>query len=88
MLFRSESNPNPKERESAARFTPPTAEEVIDYCRSRQNGIDPEKFVDFYTSKDWFIGKNKMKDWKSAVRTWEKREAKENPQPERRFFDE
>ena len=84
----SESNPNPKEREGAARFTPPTVEEVGTYCRSRQNGIDPEKFVDFYTSKDWFIGKNKMKDWKSAVRTWEKRDAEENPQPERRFFDD
>lgn len=84
----SNPNPNPKEREGAARFTPPTVEEVRDYCQSRKNGIDPEKFIDFYTSKGWYIGKNKMKDWKSAVRTWEKSEAKETPRPEWRGFDE
>lgn len=51
---------------------PPTVEMVRKYCEERQNGIDPEQFVDFYTSKNWMIGKNKMKDWESAVRTWEK----------------
>ena len=52
---------------------PPTVEMVRKYCEERQNGIDPEQFVDFYTSKGWVIGKNcKMKDWESAVRTWEK----------------
>ena len=81
-------NPNPKEREGAARFTPPTVEEVRDYCQSRSNSVNPETFVDFYTAKGWFVGKNKMKDWKSAVRTWEKREAKETPRPEWRGFDE
>lgn len=55
-----------------SRFKPPTAEEVRAYCISRKNDINAEQFVDFYTAKDWMIGKNKMKDWKAAVRTWEK----------------
>lgn len=53
-------------------FRPPTIEEVTDYCRERGNRVDPEKWLDFYASKGWMIGKNKMKDWKAAVRTWEK----------------
>lgn len=53
-------------------FTPPTADEVREYCTERKNGINAEDFVDFYTSKAWFVGKNKMVDWKAAVRTWER----------------
>lgn len=55
------------------RFTPPSVEEVQAYCSERKNGIDAQTFIDFYESKGWLIGKNKMKDWKAAVRTWEKR---------------
>ena len=54
------------------KFTPPTLEEVKTYCLERDNGIDPEAFIDYYESKGWMVGKNKMKDWKAAVRTWEK----------------
>jgi len=57
---------------TSVRFTPPSVEEVADYCRERGNSVDPQTFVDFYESKGWMIGKNKMKDWKSAVRTWER----------------
>lgn len=53
-------------------FTPPTVSEVRDYCRERKNRVDPQRFVDFYTSKGWMVGKTKMKDWRAAVRTWEK----------------
>jgi len=53
-------------------FIPPTVQEVTAYCQERNNAVDPERFIDFYTSKGWMVGKNKMKDWKSAVRTWEK----------------
>lgn len=53
-------------------FTPPSLQEVIVYCLERKNGIDSQKWHNFYTAKDWMIGKNKMKDWKAAVRTWEK----------------
>lgn len=55
------------------RFTPPTVDEVRAYCRERGNNVDAEKFVDFYTAKGWKVGKNPMKDWKAAVRTWERR---------------
>lgn len=56
------------------RFVPPTVDEVRDYCIERGNGIDPQRFIDHYTSNGWMVGKNKMKDWKAAVRTWEQRE--------------
>ena len=52
-------------------FIPPTLQEVKAYCQERNNGVNPEKWHDFYTSKNWYIGKNKMVDWKAAVRTWE-----------------
>nr|DAJ85704.1 MAG TPA: hypothetical protein [Bacteriophage sp.] len=58
--------------EKAERFVPPDANQVQEYCDSRNNGIDAQTFVDFYTSKGWMVGKNKMKDWKAAVRTWER----------------
>lgn len=57
-------------------FKPPTVDDVRAYCTERGNGVDPQSFVDFYESKGWMIGKNKMKDWKAAVRTWERSETK------------
>lgn len=51
-------------------FIPPTPADVGAYCREKGYDIDPEAFVDFYTSKGWMIGKNKMSDWRAAVRTW------------------
>lgn len=68
----------------ARRFTPPTLEEVENYVRERGASVDAQKFIDFYMSKGWMIGKNPMKDWKAAVRTWEKREdtgKNSNPTP-------
>lgn len=61
----------------ATRFTPPTVEEVAAYCLERKNHVDPQRFVDFYAAKGWMVGKNRMKDWKAAVRTWEQREGQE-----------
>ena len=60
----------------AKRFISPTVDEVAAYCQERGNGIDPEAFVDFYASKGWMVGKNPMKDWKAAVRTWERSEGR------------
>lgn len=54
------------------RFRKPTITEINDYCQERNNGIDAEMFFDFYESKGWKIGKYPMKDWKAAVRTWER----------------
>lgn len=62
------------------RFVPPTVEEVEAYCLERKNGIDAEAFVAFYDSKGWKVGKDPMKNWKSAVITWEKKR-KEHPIP-------
>lgn len=55
-------------------FSPPTEEEVAQYCRERNNGVDASSFVNFYASKGWVVGKSPMKDWKAAVRTWERRD--------------
>ena len=63
---------NTKVKEGGKRFAPPTVDEVALYCQERGNQVDPDAFVNFYTSKGWMVGKNKMKDWKAAVRTWEK----------------
>lgn len=59
------------------RNIPPLIDDVKDYCKERNNGVDPNVWYDFYSSKNWMIGKNKMTDWKAAVRTWE---AKRNQQ--------
>jgi hypothetical protein len=64
------------------RFVPPTLEEVQEYCFERGNNVDAETFVDFYSSKGWMVGKNKMKDWKAAVRTWERKEQKPPNKPQ------
>ena len=58
---------------SRLRFTPPTLESIKSYCDHRNNNIDPQQFYDFYESKGWMIGKNKMKDWKACIRTWERK---------------
>ena len=50
----------------------PTVEEVAAYCRERGNSVDAQRFVDFYTSKGWRIGKEPMRDWRACVRTWER----------------
>jgi hypothetical protein len=61
------------------RFKPPTVEEVRDHCQQKGSLVDPERFVAFYESKGWMVGKNKMKSWKSAITTWEKRHADTRP---------
>lgn len=66
------------------RFHPPTAEEVQAYCLERENGIDAQRFIDYYESNGWKVGKNPMKNWKAAVRTWESKEKK----PKAQTFEE
>ena len=55
-------------------FIPPTLEDVQAYCKERKNDVDAERFINHYTSNGWLVGRNKMKDWKAAVRTWERSE--------------
>lgn len=66
------------------RFTPPTVDQVKAYCQERGNSINPQHFVDFYETRGWMAGKNKMKDWKAAIRTWERNNI---AQPERKEAD-
>ena len=78
---------NIKEKESKKKsadkphrsFVPPTVEEVSEYCKKRENGVDAQAFVDFYASKGWMVGKTKMKDWQASVRTWERRNSGRAP---------
>lgn len=65
------------EQKKSAAFVPPTVAEVDAYNKERRNGLDAQQFVDFYESKGWKVGAVKMKDWRAAVRTWEKRHAEE-----------
>ena len=62
-----------KEKDKKKSFLKPTVDDVKAYCQERGNKVDPYQFVDFYESKGWKVGNQPMKDWKAAVRTWEKR---------------
>lgn len=66
--------------ERSVRFTPPTLSDVENYCQEKGYAIDASQFIDFYESKGWMIGKNRMKDWKAAVRTWVRRDKTDNRQ--------
>lgn len=63
-----------EKKRKPVRFSPPSLQEVMDYCRERGSPVDPQTFLDFYTTKGWVVGKTPMKDWRAAVRTWERRE--------------
>ena len=68
-------------KKEISRFQPPTVTDISAYCQQRNNHVDPQNFFDFYESKGWMVGKNKMKDWKAAVRTWER-------SPQRQKYEE
>lgn len=74
----TDTNNNSNNKRITNRFKPPTPEEVGEYATGRGYLIDAERFVDFYSSKGWMVGKSPMKDWQAAVRNW----AKNNKQPE------
>lgn len=59
------------------RFAPPTKADVEKYCQEKGYSVDAERFVDFYESKGWMVGKNRMKDWKAAVRNWNRSQRQE-----------
>ena len=72
LLKKDISNEISKKSTLQKKFVPPTVEEVAAYCLERKNKVDAAYFVDHYTSNGWKVGKQNMKDWKAAVRTWEK----------------
>lgn len=61
-----------KTKKVSSKFVKPSVDEVIAYCKERNNQVDASRFVDYYDANGWRIGKNPMKDWKAAVRTWER----------------
>ena len=63
-------------------FKKPTIDEITNYCKERKNTINPNSFYDFYESKNWLIGKSKMKDWKACIRTWEQRQQSNSNKPD------
>jgi hypothetical protein len=67
----SDSDSKNKKDSKNKNFTPPTLQEVKNYCQERNNSVNPEKWISHYQSNGWKVGKNSMKDWKAAVRTWE-----------------
>lgn len=71
-----EQEPPSKKKEN--KFSQPSLLDVKNYCDERNNGVDAEQFINFYEAKGWFIGKNRMKDWRAAVRTWEGRGTKKS----------
>lgn len=75
-----------REDTPSKKFIPPSLEQVQEYCAERKNNVDAGRFIDFYSSKGWMIGKNKMKDWKAAVRTWERGD-RASPGTEPRLVD-
>ena len=75
-------NNNSLYKKGSSHFQKPSLEAIREYCSSRGNNVDAEQFFNFYESKGWVVGKSPMKDWKAAIRTWEKRE-KEVPQRKR-----
>jgi len=79
MAIEEEEEAVPKKREARKRSSTPSVDEVREYCFERGNGVDAETFVDFYASKGWKVGNAPMKDWKAAVRTWEKRDNRAAP---------
>lgn len=68
-------------------LTIPTLAEVTAYCLERKNGVNPEAWINHYQAKGWMIGKSKMKDWKAAVRTWEKNNPIPSPITAKDYLD-
>lgn len=64
---------------SNRRFEHPTLEEITDYCTERKNNINPQQFLAYYEANGWKVGKNPMKDWRAAIRSWETREHEMKP---------
>lgn len=73
VMTKSDKNKNAPTKQRKPKFTPPSVDEVTRYCEERANNVDPEKFVDHYSANGWVRGKTPIKDWRAAVRTWEKR---------------
>ena len=90
-ITKSTTDVVPKDEPSKKRFVKPTIEEIQAYCTERGNGISAERFFAYYEANGWRVGRNPMKDWRAAVRTWEqqdggrvKRQQRESTEQEER----
>ena len=84
-----DASEKPPEKEPRAKpFKPPSVEEVAEYCKERKNTVDPSRFVDFYASKGWLVGKTKMKDWRASVRNWERSNYTASSPPKHRIAND
>lgn len=72
-------NINTLSNKGGHRFQKPSLEDVREYCDTRANDVDPEQFFDHYESNGWMVGKAPMKDWRAAVRNWERRDLRDRP---------
>lgn len=76
-----------QQQKKERRFVKPTVEEVTNYCKEQQFELDARYFIDYYESKGWYVGKNKMKDWKAAVRTWQRKKTETFNKPTKPYVD-
>lgn len=74
---KSNTNASKAAAPTRARFVKPSVEEVAAYCREKGYGIDAMRFVDYYDSNGWKVGKNPMQDWRATVRSWARRDGKD-----------
>lgn len=72
MSRHTDTNTNTNTKKKTKRFTPPSLQEIIDYCKERKNSVNPNDFLNHYQANGWYRGKTKVKDWKACIRTWEK----------------
>jgi len=77
---RVEESRGEESRKTKGRFTPPSLQEVSEYCLSRKNAVLPTEFIDHYEANGWMRGKTKIKCWKACVRTWEKQNNRSSTQ--------
>ena len=71
-----------QEQEKHKRFVKPNRENVREYMSELQMTDLSQRFVDYYESNGWKVGKNPMKDWKAAVRTWKQQNNDKQPKQE------
>lgn len=79
-----QEQPKPKQK----RFKKPTVEEIAEYCKIRNNGIDAQHFYDHYESVGWVVGKSPMKDWQATIRTWERNNYNKNGRGNNKLSDQ
>ena len=83
----SQANSSQADEGAAKRFTPPSVQEVQEYAKTESLAIDADRFVDFYGTKGWMVGKNKMKDWQAAVRNWARTSQEQTPKTTQRKIE-